>query len=128
MIDEALDEPGAGEAIDPRMLAARPYALLVPGLVDEPQSLAGGARLAAGIGLAKAPFELRNGLRSLQLRLPRKEIDLRELVERALQALHGGLRLAVSKARQGLAHRADLLRQRAIVGAAVEQALDRGRL
>src|SRR2546425_6942059 len=119
-IDEPLDEPGAGEAIDPRILASRPHALLVAGLVDELQSLPGGARLAAGIGVLKAPFESGDGLGSLPFRLSRKEIDLRELVERALQALHGGLRLAVSKPRQGLAHHADLLRQRAIVRAPVK--------
>src|SRR5437016_341375 len=46
-VDEALDQPRARQPIDPWVLARRPDPLLVTALVDEPQSLPRGARLAA---------------------------------------------------------------------------------
>src|SRR5260221_534835 len=58
-VDEALDQPGAGQAIDPRILAGRPGPLLVTVLVDQPQALPGGARPAARGGVAPAAPELR---------------------------------------------------------------------
>src|SRR5258706_7769521 len=120
-VDEALDQPGAGQAIDPRILAGRPGPLLVTALVDQPQPLLGGARLAAGIGVAQAALELRDRLRCLELGLAGIEVDFRELVEGALEPLHPGLRFAGPEPGEGFAELAYLVLELAILGATVEQ-------
>jgi hypothetical protein len=33
-VDESLNKPGAGEAIDPWVLAGRPHSLLILGVID----------------------------------------------------------------------------------------------
>src|SRR5574341_106557 len=56
-VDEALDEPRTGQAIDPGRLARRPYALLVARALEWPQALHRRARLVARIQLAVAFLE-----------------------------------------------------------------------
>src|SRR5262245_36274441 len=80
-IDESLDEPRAGEAIHPQILARCPYPLLIPSWIDLSQSLPGRMRFAARICFLKALFEGGERVGGLELRLAREEIDARQLVE-----------------------------------------------
>src|SRR2546425_737812 len=68
-IDESLDQPRAREAVDPRRLPCRPYALLETPGIDLAQAAFGKARLAAGVHRAVSCLQCRHRGGGLGLRL-----------------------------------------------------------
>src|SRR5688572_28964300 len=96
LVDEALDEPGAREPIDPQVLARRPEAAAVLRRVQALDASARRAGLAVGVQPAKLrPQSLERGAR-LRLRLAGKVVQGREILERLLQLAHGRFGLALA--------------------------------
>src|SRR6267143_1065192 len=87
-VDEALDQPGAREPVDPRVAAGRPDAILEFRRIEAPDAFFGCPGLAARIQLLRLRLEAGKRILGLRFRRPREEIAFRELLEGAAQALH----------------------------------------
>src|SRR6267378_1520853 len=123
-VDEALDEPRAGEAIHPGVLPRRPHAIAVPGGI-EPAQLAL-RRMRLTYGERPLHLDLEGGQRvcRLSMRRPGIEIDRDESLERSAQALHERLRLALAQTPQRSPRGADPRNELSVFLAAVEQLVD----
>src|SRR5262249_55358569 len=97
LVDEAPDEPDACQAVDPEVLARHPDATAVFGRVEAAKPSLRGARLPRGKVLPYVALEGRHRVLGLALCLAREEIDRRQLLERAAQALHERIGLALSE-------------------------------
>src|SRR5882672_2120094 len=87
-VDEALDQPGAREPVDPRAAAGRPDAILEFRRIEAPDAFFGCPWLAARIQLLSLRLKAGKRILGLRFRRPGEEIAFRELLEEAAQALH----------------------------------------
>src|SRR5207237_1473679 len=85
-VDEALDQPGAREAVDPRRLACCPEPLAVAAVLHLAQRSLRKARLAAAVHLLVERFQVAQCRGRLGLRLAGEKVDPRQLLQRPLEA------------------------------------------
>src|SRR6185436_10756899 len=86
VVDEALDEPGARQPVDPGILARGPHAALILRGVEPPDPRPGAARFTHRGMPAQGAFQACHGLPCLPARLARIEVRPGEVFERSAQA------------------------------------------
>src|SRR5262249_13633147 len=124
LVDEAPDEPGACQAINPEVLARHPNAPAVFGRVEAAKPSLRGARLPRGKVFPYVALEGRHRVPGLPLCLAGEEIDRRQLRERAAEALHQRIGFTLSEPAQRGPRRARLREKGCVFLAAVEQLAD----